>query len=207
VTLTGAVFHVRARLAVAAANNNCRRLQAREGVHLVVRGGAVDLEDAEFLRRSILAHSGSELTLPKPNDPGKRPAGFDDFTPAKQAQWMAKEKAFQLAKNLADELGSQRVPQTRVVSLRRATTGDLVLSGVGLDDCAFAGAHGLDKLRISATSSFQWPPAWPSRTWRLFTGRSRLRAATNNRPVKTKSSTRSAYRYANPSDARTASHG
>jgi uncharacterized protein (TIGR04141 family) len=54
--------------------------------------------------------------------------------------------------------------------LRRATAGDLVLSGVGLEDCAFAGAHGLDKLRISATCSFQRPPAWPSRTWRLFTG-------------------------------------
>ena len=58
-----------------------------------------------------------------------------------------------------------------MVSLRRATAGDLVLSGVGLEDCAFAGAHGLDKLRISATCSFQRPPAWPSRTWRPFTGR------------------------------------
>jgi hypothetical protein len=171
VTLTGAVFHVRARLAVAAATTYCRRLQAREGVHLVVRGGAVDLEDAEFLRRSILAHSGAVLTLPKPNDPGKRPEGFEGFTPAERARWMAKEKAFQLAKNLADELGSQQVPQTRVVSLRRATAGDLVLSGVGLEDCAFAGAHGLDKLRIDATCSFQRPPTWPSRTWRPFTGR------------------------------------
>jgi len=171
VTLTGAVFHVRARLVVAAAKTDCRRLQAREGVHLVVRGGAVDLEDAEFLRRSILEHSGSEPALPKRNDPGKRPEGFDDFTPAEQAQWMAKEKAFQLAKNLADKLGSQQVPQTRVVSLRRATAGDLVLSGVGLEDCAFAGAHGLDKMRTGATCSFQRPPAWPSRTWRPFTGR------------------------------------
>jgi hypothetical protein len=131
----------------------------------------VDLEDAEFLRRSILAHSGSEPALPERNDLGKRPEGFDDFTPAKQAQWMAKEKAFQFTKNLADELSSQQVPQTRVVSLRRATAGDLVLSGVGLEDCAFAGAHGLDKLRIGATCSFQRPPAWPSRSWRLFTDR------------------------------------
>jgi hypothetical protein len=84
---------------------------------------------------------------------------------------MAKEKTFQLAKNLADKLGSQQVPQTRVVNLRRATAGDLVLSGVGLEDCAFAGAHGLDKMRIGATCSFQRPPTWPSRTWRPFTGR------------------------------------
>jgi uncharacterized protein YjbI with pentapeptide repeats len=59
VTLTGAVFHVRARVGVAAAETCCDRLQAREGMHLLVRGGAVDLEDAELLRRSILAHSES----------------------------------------------------------------------------------------------------------------------------------------------------
>jgi hypothetical protein len=123
----------------------------------------------------VNADAGSEFIAPSSQHPshmGKRPEGFDDFTPAEQTQWMAKEKAFQLAKDLADELGSQQVPQTRVVSLRRATAGDLVLSGgVGLEDCAFAGAHGLDKLRIGATCSFQRPPVWPSRTWRLFTVR------------------------------------
>jgi hypothetical protein len=36
----------------------------------------------------------------------------------------------------------QETTPTRVASLRRATAGDLVLSGVGLDNCAFAGAHG-----------------------------------------------------------------
>jgi len=162
---------VRARVAVAAAKTGCRRLQAREGVHLVVRGGAVNLEDAEFLRRSILAHSWSEPALPERQSPGERPEGFDELTPAAQAQWIAKEKAFQLAQQLADELGTQATTRTRVVSLRRATAGDLVLSGVGLEDCAFAGAHGLDKLRIGATCSFQRPPAWPSRTRRLFTVR------------------------------------
>jgi uncharacterized protein YjbI with pentapeptide repeats len=171
VTLEGAVFHMRARVGIAAVKVDCRRLQAREGVHLLVRGGAVNLEDAEFLRWSILAHSGSEPALPKPNDPGERPEGFNDFTPAEQAPWRAKETAFQLAQELADELSPQQVPQTRVVSLRRATAGDLVLSGVGLEDCAFAGAHGLDKLRIDATCSFQRPPAWPWGTWRPFTGR------------------------------------
>jgi hypothetical protein len=172
VTLTGAVLHVRARLAVAAAAKcDCRRLQTREGVHLVVRGAAMDLEDAEFLRRSILSHSGSEPAVPERDNPGGRPEGFDKLTPAEQARWTAKDKAFHVAQQLADEFGPQETTPTRVASLRRATAGDLVLSGVGLDNCAFAGAHGLDKLRIDATCSFQRPPAWPSRTWRLFTGR------------------------------------
>jgi Pentapeptide repeats (9 copies) len=172
VTLTGAVFHVRARLAVAAtANCDCRRLQTREGVHLLVRGGAVDLEDAEFLRRSILMHSRFWPAVPERDNPGERPEGFDKLTPAERVQWTAKERAFQLAQQLADEFGPHKTTRTRVASLRRANAGDLVLSGVGLEDCAFAGAHGLDKLRIDATCSFQRPPAWPSRTWRLFTVR------------------------------------
>jgi Pentapeptide repeats (9 copies) len=171
VTLTGAVFHVRARVAVAAAETCCDRLQAREGVHLLVRDSAVDLEDAELLRRSILAHSESEPALPGRQSPGELPEGFDKLTPAEQARWTAKDQAFQFAQRLADELGSQKTARTQVASLRRATAGDLVLSGVGLEDCAFVGAHGLDKLRIGATCSFQRPPAWPSRTWRLFTGR------------------------------------
>jgi len=171
VRLTGTVFHVRARLTVATAETDCRRLQAREGVHLIVLGGPVDLEDAEFLRRSILAHSGSEPAVPERDNPGERPEGFDKLTPAEQTRWAAKNNAFQLAQQLADELGPQETTPPQVVSLRRATAGDLVLSGVGLEDCAFAGAHGLDKLRIDATCAFQRPPAWPSRTWRLFTVR------------------------------------
>jgi uncharacterized protein YjbI with pentapeptide repeats len=166
-SLKGSVFSVRAKVGVAAAKVDCGRLQAREGVHLLVRGGAVNLEDAEFLRRSILAHSGSEPAVPERVNLGERPEGFNDLTPAEQAPRRANETAFRLAQQLADELR----PKTHVGSLRRATAGDLMLSGVGLEDCAFAGAHGLDKLRIDATCSFQRPPAWPSRTWRLFTGR------------------------------------
>jgi hypothetical protein len=146
-------------------------MEAREGVHLVGRGGTVDFEDAEFLRRSILAHSASEPSVPERDSPEERPERFDELTPTEQARWTAKDEAFQFAQQLADELGPQQTTRTRVVSLRRATAGDLVLSGVGLDNCAFAGAHGLDKLRIDATCSFQRPPSWLSRTWRPFTSR------------------------------------
>jgi hypothetical protein len=43
----------------------------------------------------------------------------------------------------------------RVTSLARANVGELVVSDVILDDCVFAGAHGLDKLRIGAQCSFR----------------------------------------------------
>jgi hypothetical protein len=162
---------LRSRVAVAAVETDCRRLQAQEGVHLVGRGGAVGFEDVEFLRRSILAHSASEPSVPERPNLGERPEGFDELKPAQQAWWRAGAVAAQLAQELADELGPQHVQLTQVVSMRRATAGDLVLSGVGLNECAFAGAHGLDQLRIDATCSFQRPPAWPRRTWRPFSSR------------------------------------
>jgi hypothetical protein len=76
-----------------------------------------------------------------------------------------------LAHELVDAFGIHQAKQTQVVSLHRATASDLVLSEVGLEECAFARAHGLDKLRIDATCSFQRPPAWLRSTWRPFTGR------------------------------------
>ncbi len=64
VGLAGAVFHTRARVAINAARADCSRLQAREGLHLVLRGCRVDLSDAEFLRRSIVADSAEEPAVP-----------------------------------------------------------------------------------------------------------------------------------------------
>jgi len=121
VTLAGAVFRVRSRIGIAAAKVDCRRLQAREGVHLLVRGGGVDLEDAEFLRRSILAHSASEPDLPERTSPGERPEEFDKLTAAEQARWTAAEKTSQLSQQLADELSSQWTKPTRVMSLARVS--------------------------------------------------------------------------------------
>ncbi len=150
-------------------------------MHLLGRVGAVDLTDAEFLRRSIVTHSASELSIPKRNDPGEPPEDFPELSPAEQARWTAKKAAFQLVQRLEEKLGSEDVGQTRAVSLCRATVGDLVLSGINLENCAFAGAHGLDKVRIDATCTFrigsieiadhQRPPARSGRTWPPFTRR------------------------------------
>jgi hypothetical protein len=57
-------------------------------------------------------------------------------------------------------------PQCHVTSLKRANIGELVLSDVVLDDCAFGGAHDLDKLRIGVRCSFQSTPRRLG--WRLF---------------------------------------
>ena len=61
------------------------------------------------------------------------------------------------ANKLYDDLESQlsRVSGCRISSLEGSTVGELVLSGVVLDGCAFAGAHRLDEMRIGADCSFR----------------------------------------------------
>ena len=171
-TLEGAVFHSPVRLAMSAVETvDCHRLQAREGALLLSHGGTLDLTDAEFLRPSILTHSTSNLSIPERKDPGDRSEFFDQLTPAVQAHWTTQKMAFLLTVRLARDLGSKDAARTRILSLSRATVGDLALSGIGLEDCVFVGAHGLDKLRIDTSCSFQRPPAWSLRTWRPFTAR------------------------------------
>jgi hypothetical protein len=58
---------------------------------------------------------------------GSRPDEGSDLRQDEHAQWTAQEKSFRLAQQLVHEGGSQELPRTRVVSLRRATAGDLVL--------------------------------------------------------------------------------
>ncbi len=48
---------------------------------------------------------------------------------------------------------------TTVSSLRRATVADLELSAVDLTECRFAGAHGLDKMRIDSACTLPTTPS------------------------------------------------
>jgi hypothetical protein len=129
-----AVLHARSRIEITAGDVSLQRLQAREGAHLIVRAEKeVDLSDAEFLRSSILAAATATPPLPDREDPGERPP---DSTASAEARWKAQKERFDLARRLAEQLGP-----AEVVSLRRAIVADLVLSGVRLDRCGFAGAH------------------------------------------------------------------
>ncbi|MEU2004496.1 pentapeptide repeat-containing protein [Rhodococcus sp. NPDC019627] len=167
VILVGASFHVRSRVVITASTTDCSRLQAREGAHLLIRSREVDLSDAEFLRRSILAGPGAVSASPtriaSRLDPGGRPHEWDQLSEIQRAPWQVRKSVFEFARQLATDLDEDHVPGCSVMSLSRANVGNLVISGIALGECSFAGAHELDKMRIDEKCSFGWTPEW---SWR-----------------------------------------
>ncbi|MCX5044680.1 pentapeptide repeat-containing protein [Aldersonia sp. NBC_00410] len=59
---------------------------------------------------------------------------------------------------LAEHVLSAIAKPTSVWSLRRATVADLELSAIDLTDCRFAGAHGLDRMRIDSACTLPTTP-------------------------------------------------
>jgi hypothetical protein len=70
----------------------------------------------------------------------------------------------------------------RVLSLREARVGELTLAGVDLSECRFAGARGVDSMRLEGDSRLPWSPGgwrWTARRVIVFESRSvRLGQAT-----------------------------
>lgn len=142
INLDRAVFHTRSRIEVAAPILSAQRLLAKEGVHVVARIGEIDLTDADFHRKSIVAGDLSNAVLDTEPDMTSVPA-----SPETQAQRRElREKA---------NAAVAAITHTSVNSLVRANVDGLLLSAVNLEDCQFSGAHGLDKLRISETCTFR----------------------------------------------------
>jgi hypothetical protein len=148
VILNSAVLFARSTVEIRATTQiNAQSMQAPEGAHLVIDSPSVDLTDADFLRPSIVAGG----TVPIPDRRGKMTYG-DSLRDQTRAS--AEEKADELRDTIAGNL-SRAAHECRLTSLKLCTTGDLVLSKVVLDECTFAGAYSLDKMRIGADCSFR----------------------------------------------------
>ena len=156
ISLERTTLAVRSRISITATEIDAGRLQAREGAQLVLHCAQVDLSDSEFVRRSIVSSPAVAEQIPTlPEAPVQIPRG----TLALSAAWETKK----FRKDFQSEL-TKIPPRCRLTSLARANIGELVLSDVVLDECAFAGAHGLDKLRIGPGCSFrQTPRRWGRR--------------------------------------------
>jgi hypothetical protein len=142
IRLQGAVFAVRSRIKVTARDIYGSRLQAPEGVDLILHCAQVDLSDAAFLRSSSVSTRALKNELDRSDDPAPPPSRAAALRPAQ-------------------EMMAQLPTQCSVTSLSGANIGQLSLSDVILDNCTFARANGLDTLRIGTRCSFRWmPPRW-----------------------------------------------
>jgi hypothetical protein len=128
-SLDGADFEQDLELNVSASEVSCRRTRFGGRADINVRWAEIALDDASFLQRSRLAG-----VAPFP--------GLDDTS----AQLCRVDR----------RLDAQ--PQPRLLSLRQADIENLAIGNLDLRACRFAGAHGLDGLRIEADCLFAQPP-------------------------------------------------
>jgi uncharacterized protein YjbI with pentapeptide repeats len=150
VTLENAVLFARSTVRITATKQiNAKSMCAREGARLVIVSPRVNLVGADFLRPSVVA--GAKTVEPIP---GRRDKMTDGASLRDQTRASAEEKANELRDTIRGKL-SVMPPECRLISLNRCTAGDLVLSNVVLDDCTFAGAYSLDKIRIATNCSFR----------------------------------------------------
>lgn len=118
--------------------------ELRSGGTLRVRGG-IDSTAATFGARTTISDSGAEDWLGLLAGPHELMIGDETVLLTERA-------------DLAADLMRELATPTSVRSLRRATVADLELSAVDLTDCHFAGAHGLDKMRIDSTCTLATTP-------------------------------------------------
>jgi uncharacterized protein YjbI with pentapeptide repeats len=189
VSLAQAVSTVRSRIKVSATTTVMCGFQAVGGVHLMISGETVDLSDAEFFRRSIVAGGEGRVaarTLPPKSDleeltdelQSPQPVIGESFEQYQQRidEWWRRRQdkerrdlrtaALLFRHQFTDKLReeSQRWQSTvRLRSMARADVAELVISGLAMDDCVFAGAHGLDKMRLEKGCTYASTPRW---TWR-----------------------------------------
>ena len=125
-------------LRVAANGLSIRSAKFRGPTRLQVRWAEIMLDDSEFLERSTLT-TGEKHFL---------------------------EDALTSACARSEESAKGRSERVRLVSLRGAYAGNLVLSNTDLRACRFLGSHGLDQLRLEGPPSFASSPSalrWTAR--------------------------------------------
>jgi uncharacterized protein YjbI with pentapeptide repeats len=141
-TLDGVVFARRVRIEVSARRASLARAVFPAGADLFVRWAEVSLEDADFAEPSLVAE------LPTTPGPGGERSPLGREEPVAGGGWVCR-------------LGAPPAAFTpQVVSARRTKVARLTLSGVDLRACRFAGAHGLDGLRLERARFAQPPSGW-----------------------------------------------
>jgi hypothetical protein len=153
------VFARPVRIEVSAGRASLAGTVFRAGADVFVRWAEVSLEDADFAEPSLLAE------LPPTPDPGGGPSFLGWEERVADGGWVCRLGG--TSSSRVCRLGTPPAGfSPRVVSARRAKLARLTLSGVDLRACRFAGAHGLDGLRLER-ARFAQPPSgrWRRLRW------------------------------------------
>jgi hypothetical protein len=135
--LSGAIFESRAVVKIEAEDILLRRTVFERGADVFVRRARISLDEADFAEPSLV----TEVVPVARSILDHEEMPFDEG-------WVC---------GLSGR-GEQSVsPSPQVVSVRRAKVAQLTVSGLDLSACRFAGAHGLDRLRVER-ARFAQPP-------------------------------------------------
>jgi len=153
--LDDAEFVQRVRIEASAAVLSAQRARFPAGVQFRLRWAQVVLDDADFPVPSTLSGIArlSDENLAKPE--GRLVEAWRRF-----ARLAALTEKHQGIVEAVRRLLTRDSPERPfLLSLRGANVAGLALNSVALDDCRFAGAHNLDKLRLEDSVSLSITPA------------------------------------------------
>lgn len=157
ILMTHAVLNRRARaLLVAQKFVIARHVQIREGAHLLIHSPRLNLMGAEFVRHTILSPPGAaDMPGPIAERPAEASKGGDTLLARIDPQVDSfRTEVTNARTQLMASLHSG--PRCDIESLSRISGGELSILGAGLDNCTFAGATAVDKMRIGDSCSFRY---------------------------------------------------
>ncbi len=162
--LDDAVFARHVRIEVSARHASFTGVAFLGGADVFVRWAEVLIDGADFAAPSLLAELPMSATRPYHRAFLGREKPLDEsrLRPPLDAGWFCPLDA-----------PPERAPP-RLLSLRGAKVAQLTLSEVDLHACRFAGAHGLDGLRLEGVRFAQPPDGWQrlrARRWVRWTRR------------------------------------
>jgi hypothetical protein len=164
-SMAGAVFDQPVRIRLGAREAQFDRAVFRGGADIFVRRASVGLGGVDFAAPSLI----SEFSPPVQPAPESEEPPADAGHEAEIARGVL---GFEEPPNddhgwVSNTTGPVAARRPRVVSVRRAKVAQLTLSGVDLQACRFAGAHGLDRMHLEQVLFAQPPPGWQRRLpWR-----------------------------------------
>lgn len=171
VILKKVILATRGRLVVAAPSIVATWLTVQHGIHMVFRADSVDLSDSEFAKKSILSSYGVEELKELRDEPISDDSSLNSDSGPEETSNERVQALREAEKFRADVFRAiNSLPlKCAVSSLERANVVELALTAVTLSHCHFAGAHGLDKIRIGSNCAFLLTPNWWR--WKRFTPR------------------------------------